>query len=91
MSLEMLSYPMSVCFHRASISLLQSSLALRVCGGTMVVQGCCGNGVLSGCQATVRELIGQNSSRTLEYSSCRDVCEMDRACMEAERDVRSVT
>ena len=25
------------------------------------------------------------------YSSCRDVCEMDRACMEAERDVRSVT
>jgi len=27
----------------------------------------------------------------LQYSSCRDVCEMDRACMEAERDVRSVT
>jgi len=26
----------------------------------MVVRGCCGDGVLSGCQATVRELIRQN-------------------------------
>jgi len=33
----------------------------------MVVQGCCGDGVLSGCQATIRELIRQNCTRTLEY------------------------